>query len=128
MSRHSNLKHLIDTYYPVCFVPCGMCELHISGKPSTFAGGCFYKVCLKSVGMDLDGRIVSSCLHVTPKEFLNIFEEMLSACSNKVGAACDGVSCEECAFHKLITLIGIGCNNVSVAKWVKKNLVNWHED
>lgn len=125
MSRHSNLKHLMATYYPRCTPgPCHTCELYISGNYK-----CFYEVCLKSVDEGGHRKFSTTKIHVTPKEFLNIFEEMLSAYPNNVGAACDdGVSCGECAFHKLIRLIGIGCNNVSVAKWVKKNLVNWHED
>jgi len=126
MSRHSNLKHLMATYYPLCVSSCGECELYISGNLPNH--NCFYEVCLKSVNEGGHRKFSTTKIHVTPKEFLNIFEEMLSACPNEVDVACDGVSCEECAFHKLITLIGIGCNNVSVAKWVKKNLVNWHED
>lgn len=126
MSRHSNLKHLMDTYNPLCVPLCSACELYIGGNLPNH--NCFYEVCSNSVNEHGGRKISTTEINVTPKEFLNIFEEMLSACSNNAGAACDGVSCEECAFHKLITLIGIGCNNVSVAKWVKKNLVNWHED
>lgn len=131
MSRHSNFKLLMDTYYPLCCngSKCVNCELYIDGTTPDSNNCCFYKICLDAVGESINRKYANTHSHVTPAQFLNIFEEMLCACPNIVKHACEeNQSCSNCVFHKFIKLIGTGCNHESVIDFMKKNLVNWHGD
>jgi len=63
MSRHSNFKLFMDTYYPLCSngLKCVNCELYIDGTTPNFSSGCFYKTCLDAVGESIPGKFL--CKH-----------------------------------------------------------------